>query len=75
MGFTSYADLLAQLRDDLASGQWSLKSYSKGNHSVNYRSLPEFLDYVTWVETRAALEAGTIYGRTYLRPMGRDDRD
>ncbi|MCF8043280.1 MAG: hypothetical protein K9K65_11610 [Desulfarculaceae bacterium] len=73
MGFTTWTALHDQLLDDLASGQWSVKSYTKGNHSVTYRSLKEFKEYIEWVREQADAEAVTVYGRTYLKPMGRND--
>ncbi len=74
MAFTTWTDLYEQMLDDLASGQWAMKNYAKGNHSVTFRDLKEFREHLEWVYQQAQEETTTVYGRTCLQPTGRDDR-
>ncbi len=59
--FTSWTDLAAAMRDDLASGNFrTVKSYTLGgliNQTVSYRDLTEFLALLAFVERRASEEA------------------
>jgi hypothetical protein len=69
MAFTSWSDLLRQLKDDLASGNWITRSYTVDGVAREFRSVSEFMGLLQDVEGRANMENLTTrpLGRTYAR--------
>jgi hypothetical protein len=70
MAFTTWTALLAELRDDMASGNWRVKRYQIGDVENEYRSFSEFMAFFREVEHRAALESQSTaapIGRAYAR--------
>lgn len=67
--FTTWTDLLTLARNDLASGQWMSRSYSVDGVSREFRSLDEFIRFISWVEARANMEnlSTRPAGRGYVR--------
>ncbi len=64
-----WATLLAQLDDDLSTGNWRTSSYSTpSGKSRTFQSLKEFTQFYDWVEARANREIGAVTARTYARP-------
>lgn len=69
--FTSWLALKTQLLNDLASGSWKTSSYKIGAREMSYRSFGDFKAMLDFVDEHIAEEAGTVYGRTHAKPMGR----
>ena len=69
MAFTSWNDLLTQLKNDLASGNWITRSYSVDGVTREFRSVSEFMALLQDVERRASAEnlSTRPLGRTYAR--------
>ena len=70
MAFTSWTALLAELKNDMASGMWRVKRYQIGDHEHEYRSFSDFMAMFNEVEHRAALEnqsTAAPIGRAYAR--------
>ena len=69
MAFTSWNDLLTQLKNDLASGNWITRSYSVDGVTREFRSVSEFMALLQDVERRASTEnlSTRPLGRTYAR--------
>ncbi len=69
MAFTTWSDLLAQLKDDLASGNWITRSYSVDGVTREFRSVSEFMALLDEVGRRANMEnlSTRPLGRTYAR--------
>lgn len=69
MAFTTWSDLLRQLKDDLASGNWITRTYSVDGVTREFRSVSEFMALLQEVEHRASMENITTrpLGRTYAR--------
>lgn len=69
MAFTTWSDLLAQLKNDWASGNFLTKSYSADGTTRECRSVSEFMDLLKEVERRASMEnlSTRPLGRTYAR--------
>lgn len=69
MAFTTWSDLLRQLKDDLASGNWITRTYSVDGVTREFRSVSEFMTLLQEVEHRASMENITTrpLGRTYAR--------
>jgi len=63
-----WGTLLAQLDNDMLTGNWRTASYTHGGRSRTFQSLKEFTDFYTWVEQRANQETSTVVARTYARP-------
>jgi hypothetical protein len=80
--FTTWADLLERLKDDLASRSFrTMQSYSVasggsgGTRTVQYRGLSELRDLMKWVQAEAAEEANGPYpGRVCVANGGRQGR-
>jgi hypothetical protein len=71
MAFTTWAAHAANLRNDLATNSWRRKSYTlPDGGSVQYTSHRELEEALVYAEHRAAIEAGSVAGRTYARPTG-----
>jgi len=68
--FTTWAALLTQLKNDLASGDYRrLASYSMPDgRSATYRSISEFWELYHEVEQRAAEEEGLAYAQVNTVP-------
>lgn len=71
--FTTWRDLVNQLKSDLANPAFrTMQSYSVAGRVVTYRSLKDLRDLLDWAEEEAAKEEGTMYhGRTYAANRGR----
>jgi hypothetical protein len=71
--FTTWRDLLEQLKGDLANRAFrTMQSYSVAGRTVTYRSLAELKSLLEWVEQQADEEDGLVYaGRTYAVNRGR----
>ncbi len=69
MAFTTWSDLLAQLKNDLASGNWITRSYTVDGVAREFRSAAEFMALLQDVEHRANMEnlSTRPLGRTYAR--------
>ncbi len=70
MAFTSWTALLAELRDDMASGNWRMKRYQIGDVEHEYRTFADFMALFREVEHRASLEnqsTAAPIGRAYAR--------
>lgn len=69
MAFTTWSDLLVQLKNDLASGNWITRSYAVDGVTREFRSVSEFMALLQEVEHRASMENITTrpLGRTYAR--------
>jgi len=69
MAFTTWSDLLAQLKNDLASGSWITRSYSVDGVTREFRNASEFMALLQDVERRASMEnlSTRPLGRTYAR--------
>lgn len=63
-----WADLLDQLDDDLAAGNWRTQSYNFAGRARSFHSLRDFMEFYSVVEQRANRETGAVVGRTYARP-------
>jgi hypothetical protein len=80
--FTTWADLLKQLYNDLASRSFrTMQSYSlasggtAGSRTVTYRGLTELRELIEWVKAEALEEElGPYPGRTYAVNGGRGGR-
>jgi hypothetical protein len=71
--FTSWADLVCQLKNDLADQAWRrTQSYSIAGRSVAYRNLQDLLNLLAYAEQKAACEQGRFRGRAYAGNGGRD---
>lgn len=76
--FTTWSDLLTQMRDDFATGNWrKVSGYSVGtagsSRSITYRSFAEFQQMLAWMQDQAAVETGVpaCHGRTLAGNGGR----
>lgn len=57
--FTTWADLEAEMRNDLVNGSWRrFSSYSVAGRSIAYRSFEEFKKMLDFVSREAAKESG-----------------
>ena len=73
MAFTSFRDTLERMRNDLASGNWRVKSYDIDGMQREFFS-PEFMQMLDYVERKAADEAARDTGyrpRTVVRSADR----
>ncbi len=68
MPFTTWADLAAKMRDDLASGNWRTESYEFDGMKKKYRTADDFWRDYDEVERRAVLEEN---GGPCLRTVAR----
>ena len=68
--FTTWSDLLTQLRNDLASGNFArISSYTTPDgRSTTYRSIDDFWKLYREVEQRAAAEEGLAYAQVCTVP-------
>ena len=74
MAFTSFRDTLERMRNDLASGNWRVKSYDIDGKQREYFSPAEFMQMLDDVERKAADEAARDTGyrpRTVVRSADR----
>ena len=76
MAFTTWSDLAAKMRNDLASGNWRTKSYDFDGMKKEFVSPEEFYQMLVKIEDRAAAEQADASGtgtpmRTSLRGMNR----
>jgi len=74
MAFTSWTALLAELKNDIASGNWRLKRYQIGEVENEYRAFSDFMAMFHEVEHRANLESQSTaapIGRAYARGVSR----
>jgi hypothetical protein len=70
MAFTTWTALLADLKNDMASGMWRMKRYQIDDREMEYRSFADFMSFFREVEHRAALEnqsTAAPIGRAYAR--------
>ncbi len=70
MAFTTWTDLYQRLKDDISSGNWSVKSYEIDGVRREFRGFSEFMMFFREVEQRAQAEAEAGQaprGRTYAR--------
>ena len=68
--FTTWSDLLTQLRNDLASGSFArIASYTKPDgNSTTYRSIDDYWKLYREVEQRVAEEEGLVYAQVCTVP-------
>ena len=66
MAFSNWSDLAAKMRDDLAKGQWRVKSYSIDGVQREFISPAEFLNVLGEIEARAKAEAAPYCGRSSI---------
>lgn len=74
MAFTSFRDTLERMRNDLASGNWRVKSYDIDGMQREIFSPAEFMQMLDYVERKAADEAARDTGycpRTVVRSADR----
>ena len=74
MAFTSFRDTLERMRNDLASGNWRVKSYDIDGMQREFFSPAEFMQMLDYVERKAADEAARDTGyrpRTGVRSADR----
>ena len=74
MAFTSFRDTLERMRNDLASGNWRVKSYDIDGMQREFFSPAEFMQMLDYVERKAADEAARATGyrpRTVVRSADR----
>ena len=74
MAFTSFRDTLERMRNDLASGNWRVKSYDIDGMQREFFSPAEFMQMLDYVEHKAADEAARDTGyrpRTVVRSADR----
>ena len=74
MAFTSFRDTLERMRNDLASGNWRVKSYDIDGMQREFFSPAEFMQMLDYVERKAADEAARDTGdrpRTVVRSADR----
>ena len=62
MAFTSFRDTLERMRNDLASGNWRVKSYDIDGMQREFFSPAEFMQMLDYVERKAADEAARDTG-------------
>lgn len=67
MSFTSWTDLEIKMKDDMASGNWTVESYTIRNRTTTYRSFEDFKKAYDFVCEQAALERGDLCRRTSVR--------
>jgi hypothetical protein len=68
MAFTTWSELAAEIRADLASKKWRTKSYEFDGMRREFVSPVEILKWLAYVESRADGEKG---GEYYLRTCAR----
>ena len=74
MAFASFRDTLERMRNDLASGNWRVKSYDIDGMQREFFSPAEFMQMLDYVERKAADEAARDTGyrpRTVVRSADR----
>ena len=74
MAFTSFRDTLERMRNDLASGNWRVKSYDIDGMQREFFSPAEFMQMLDYEERKAADEAARDTGyrpRTVVRSADR----
>lgn len=71
MAFSTWADMAAKMRDDLAKGQWRVKSYTIDGVQREFISPAEFLKVLEDVEARARAEFAPYRGRMSVGSMTR----
>jgi len=70
MAFTTWQTLYNAMLDDLAEGSWKTKSYQIVDRTHTYRDFADFKAMLEYVRSQAAMESGTVSGRTYARQGG-----
>ena len=70
MAFTSFRDTLERMRNDLASGNWRVKSYDIDGMQREFFSPAEFMQMLDYVERKAARDTG-YRPRTVVRSADR----
>lgn len=73
MAFTTWANLRAQMENDMADMSWRRKRYESPGDGVvmEYTSFSEFRDAYDYVCMKAEMESGICAGRTVARSGGR----
>lgn len=71
MAFTTWSEVAARMRNDLASGGWRTKSYDLDGMRKEFFSPQEFLDMLNYVERRAAEEGDSYAARSTMRSATR----
>lgn len=69
--FTTWTALRDQMRNQLASRDFSRASASVAGHTVAWANPRDFMAVLADVEARAALETGAVSLRVHLRDGGR----
>lgn len=59
------------MQADLVSGDWKTKAYWIGSRKREFRDIAEYIEILQYVENKAAIESGTMVGRTYAKPIRR----
>ena len=62
--FTSWADIEAQVKKDLANGGWKYSSYSIGGDTYEMRSIKDLREFLSFVRGEMAQDTGTFRART-----------
>lgn len=71
MAFSTWSDLARRMRDDLAAGNWRMKSYDMDGMRREFVSPQEFLQMLDYAERRAAEEQTPFAARSIQRSAGR----
>ena len=71
MAFTTWVALKSDIEDDMASGNWRVKSYELREQSKTFRNLAEYVDFYKFVCHKAQEEAGNAATRVYAKQGGR----
>lgn len=71
MPFSTWSDLLAKMRNDLATGNWRKKSYDIDGMKTEFFSPEEFLKMYAFVEKRAVEESSDYCASVSMRSRSR----
>ena len=71
MAFTTWAALKSDMEDDMASGNWRVKSYELREQSKTFRNWGEYIDFYRFVCHKAQEEVGNVATRVHAKQGGR----
>ena len=71
MAFSTWAAVLAALKDRIADGDITVGSISSGDKSITWQSVGQFWTHYHNVERLAAYESSSFVPRTYAKDGGR----
>jgi hypothetical protein len=73
MAFSTWTALYNAMLDKLAAGDTSVGSVSAGGKQITYKTNKEFLEMLSFVESKAQTESGDAVLRTYGGQGGRGE--